>query len=235
MNIASNIALAILAGSGLVLAQSRPSVDKAQRENRFILEPAAREPAEVSTGAASNIQSMSLLDDRRVLQAGDLVSFRVVEEGGRPSILRIGDSGELDAPLAGRVRAEGKTCKQVAFEIKRSLEKEYYNRATVILGLESASASSIGRIYITGQVLGQGQMDLMSNEPLTVSKAIIRAGGFADFADQRRVRLIRTQPDGSTTTIKVDVKEVLTKGRAEKDVLLKPGDMIVVPERAINF
>ena len=68
-----------------------------------------------------------------------------------------------------------------------------------------------------------------------MSKAILRAGGFADFANQRKVKLTRAKPDGTTETMIVDVKEVIEKGRQDIDVEVLPNDFIVVTERMINF
>ena len=66
---------------------------------------------------------------------------------------------------------------------------------------------------------------------------ILKAGGLADFANKKKVRLIRKkvgEPNGVTTTI-LDLGEILDKGHIDKDIVLEPGDLIVVPERLINF
>jgi protein involved in polysaccharide export with SLBB domain len=56
----------------------------------------------------------------------------------------------------------------------------------------------------------------------------------ADFADRRRVRLLRTV-NGKTTTTVVDLKEILDRGHSEKDPVVQAGDTIDVPEKLINF
>ena len=88
-----------------------------------------------------------------------------------------------------------------------------------------------------GQIRGQGAMDLPADEELTVSKAILRAGGLADFANRKKIRLIRKKgPDlKETETIIVNLSEILDKGRYDKDPVLVPGDVINVPERLVNF
>ena len=70
---------------------------------------------------------------------------------------------------------------------------------------------------------------------MTVSTAIIRAGGFDKFADQKKVQLTRKGTDGRTQRIVVDVKSIIEKGDIEKDVELHDGDYINVPQRFINF
>src|SRR4028118_1307278 len=91
--------------------------------------PKTIEKATANVGAASTVaytNSMAVLDDRRKLGIGDQVRFRVVEDRKEPTPLVVTDSGEMEVPLIGRVNAAGKTCKQLAYEIKSGLEKEYY-------------------------------------------------------------------------------------------------------------
>jgi polysaccharide biosynthesis/export protein len=175
-----------------------------------------------------------VLDDKRPLQVGDRLSMRVVEDRKAPVSLIVTDSGEVEVPLIGRVAAKGKTCKQLAYVIKAPLEREYYYKATVIVGLDFETLKSPGRVYVTGQVRNQGPLAIPPDETFTVSRAIIRAGGFADFANKRRVRLIRKNGD-KTETIIVDLELVIKKGRTDKDPVVEPDDTIIVPERLINF
>lgn len=202
----------------------------------------AARPAERPTGLGTSLgtvaltNSMDVLNDVIKLGIGDRISFRIVEDRREPIPLVVTESGEMEVPLIGRVSAINKTCKQLAREIKPLLERDYFHQATVIIGLDSIGTKSRGRIYITGQVRQQGGMDIMPDEELTVSKAILKAGGIADFGDKKKVKLIRKQPDGKTTTQTIiNMIDILEKGRIEKDIVVEPGDMIVVPERLINF
>lgn len=192
--------------------------------------------ADVPTApVASSLNSMSALNDQTKLGKGDRISYRVVEEQNDPVFLMVSDSGEVEIPLAGRIAAAGKTCKQLANELKPLLEKDYFYHATVIIGLETQSTRSRGKVYLTGQVARQGAVEIPANEDLTVSKAILLDGGLADFADKRKVKLVRKKPDGGTTTTVVDLVEILDKGRSNLDPVLQADDVIVVPQRLINF
>ena len=184
---------------------------------------------------AATLNSMSSLNDEAKLNNGDRVSYRVVEEQKEPVLLTVSDSGELDVPLAGRITAAGKTCKELAYELKPLLEKEYFYHATVIIGVETFSTQPRGKVYLMGQVQHQGAVEIPATESLTVSKAILLVGGLADFADRRKVKLVRKKPDGTSQTTVVDLVEILDKGHSERDPVLQPGDMIIVPQRLINF
>jgi len=178
---------------------------------------------------------MEVLDDSRKLNIGDRLSYRVVEERKPLVPLVVTDSGEVEVPLIGRVQAAGKTCKGLAQSIKGPLEKEYFYKATVIIGLDFASFRTKGKVYVTGQVRTQGGMDIPADEELTLSRAILRAGGLADFANKRKIKVIHKTKEGGTETQIYDLEEIIEKGRVDKDPVLRPDDLVIVPERLVNF
>jgi polysaccharide export outer membrane protein len=188
-----------------------------------------------STSIVANTTSMDVLNDQRLLRVGDRLSMRIVEDRKSLATLFVADSGEVEVPLIGRVQAKGKTCKQLAYAIKGPMERDYYYKATVIVGLDQATLKSPGRLYITGQVRNQGSVEIPPDENFTVSKAILRAGGFSDFANRKRVKLIRKIANGTTETKIVDLDKITVKGKTELDVPVEPDDTIIVPERLINF
>ena len=186
--------------------------------------------------SAGMTNSMDALDDKHTLAIGDRLSFRIVEDEEEPRSLIVTDSGDLEVPYLGRFPAENRTCKQLARELKAALEKEYYYQATVIIAVDSM-ARSRGKVYLVGAVRMPGPQELPSDEVLTLSKAILRAGGFTDFADQHNVKITRQGSTGKSDkeTLVVDVGRIFDKGKTENDVALKPGDLIYIPERMIRF
>jgi polysaccharide export outer membrane protein len=191
-------------------------------------------PAPPSQDYAASINTMDALNDERKLAVGDTLSYRVVEEQKEPVELVVKASGEVNVPLLGLYPASGKTCKQLAEEIKPLLQKDYFYTATVIIGLDTESTQSLGKVYIMGQVHTQGSIELPANETLTVSQAVLMNGGLADFADKHHVKLLRKGADGKTTTTNVDIQAVYS-GKSTKDPVLQPGDTINVEEKLINF
>src|ERR1035437_680184 len=175
-------------------------------------------------------------DDKYKLRVGDKISLQILEDRDLPKALVVADSGELDVPYVGRVAASDKTCKQLADELKARLEKEYYHRATVIIALDVAN-KFLGRVYVWGQVRNQGPIDIAVNENLTAGKAILRAGGFGDFANKKRVKVVRSGgvEGAAKQSFELNMVEILEKGKTEKDVILQPDDFIIVPSRLINF
>ena len=185
-----------------------------------------------TTSTVMRTNSMTVLDDKKKLGPNDFVSFRVVEDRDDDSQrLRVNDNGELEVPYIGLVPAEGKTCKELAYSIKAQLEREYYYHATVILAVDRISEKSRGKVYVYGSVKAQGPQEIPPDESYTVSKAVIRAGGFGDFANKRKVKV--TRKDGKEFTI--DLKRVIEEAHTEEDMVLQPDDQIYVPQRLINM
>ena len=190
-------------------------------------------PPDLPTSSAVRwTNSMTVLDDKKRLGPNDYVSFRVVEDRDDESQrLRVNDNGELEVPYAGLIPAAGRTCKQIAYAVKAALEKEYYYNATVIIAVDRISEKSKGRVYVIGSVRGPGPQEIPPDETYTVSKAIIRAGGFGDFANKRKVKLTRKNGEA----FEVDLKRVIEQGRSDEDVVLQPDDQVFVPQRLINM
>jgi polysaccharide export outer membrane protein len=220
------ILAASLPASVLLAQESSPPVMMAQP----VPKPTASEPLASSTVMLTN--SMNVLDDRKRLGPNDFISFRVVEDRDDDSQrLRVNDNGQVEVPYVGLVQAAGRTSKELAFAVKESLEKEYYYHATVIIAVDHVSEKSRGKIYVAGSVRGPGPQEIPSDESYTVSKAVIRAGGFGDFADKRKVRVTRK---GGRDFV-VDLKNVIERGRSDEDLVLQPDDQIYVPQKLVNF
>jgi polysaccharide export outer membrane protein len=181
------------------------------------------------------VKSMDLLDDHQRLGPGDRVTYRVIEDQDEPRSLAITDSGDLDVPYLGLVHAAGKTSFRLAKDVKVLLEEKLYYQATVIIAVELVNKTRVtGKVYVTGQVRNKGGYEIPAGETFTVSKAILHAGGFSDFSDKRRVRLIRKTPQGEQTFI-VNVLNVWDKSKLEEDLVVQPDDLIVVPARLVNY
>jgi protein involved in polysaccharide export with SLBB domain len=207
--------------------------------------PTSASPANITAGSLS---SMTALDDKVALEAGDTVSFRVIEDRDAPLTRIVTDTGEVDFPYIGRVKVEGKTCHQVAVEVKKLLEVDYYKQATVIVGLDliigQDKTKAKEMAWVVGQVRQVGPVELVKAQPITVSQAIMRAGGFGEFADQRKVKLIHRgaqsgdEAQANLSKAKdfqvVDIKSVF-EGKSVLDPILREGDYIIVPKQFVNF
>ena len=200
------------------------------------------QPSTVNPQLSAGFVTMATTDDKHKLGVGDMLTFRIIEdqedptEKMEPKPMLVGDRGEVEVPYIGPFPAVGKTCKQLAREIKTELEKKYYYQATVLISLQLRSKTT-GKVYVLGEVRLTGPVDMPGDEVLTVGKAILRAGGFTTYSDKSHVKVTR-KGDGASAksqSFVVDVAAILEKGQIDKDLTVETGDVIYVPSRLINF
>jgi polysaccharide export outer membrane protein len=82
------------------------------------------------------------------------------------------------------------------------------------------------KVYVTGYVRNPGVYRLRSET--SVAQIIPMAGGFTDWANQRKILVIRNE-DGREKRITVNYKKIIGGNDPDSNVILKPGDTIVVP------
>ena len=174
------------------------------------------------------------IDPDHKLERGDQLSYRVQEDrDDKVSELVVTATGEVQLPLGGRVKAVGKSTRELASDIKSQLEREYYYHATVDLGFISvAQRTSRGRVYVSGAVKQTGSVELPLDQPLTASQAIYQMGGPVDFSALKKTKVYRK--GGPAGGILVNVKAI-QEGKLDQDVVLQPGDSIYVPEATFGF
>lgn len=83
-------------------------------------------------------------------------------------------------------------------------------------------------IFVFGEVNSPGPFKLLEKE-VTILEAITMAGGLTKYAAPNRARIIRYE-GGVGRTIQVDIKEITKSGDRSKDIVLKPGDVVFVPQ-----
>jgi len=169
-----------------------------------------------------------------LIQIGDQLIFRIMEDDEAATTLTVNDSGQVRVPYVGSVTAVNRTPRDLAYQIKQALERNLYKKATVMISVERRTTRSPGKVYLTGEVAKPGVIELRADESLTLTQAILQVGGFSDFANKRKVKLMRKS--GSSSQVKIiDVSAVIDQGRTDLDEALKPGDVIVVPARFLNW
>lgn len=104
-----------------------------------------------------------------------------------------------------------------------------------ILFVPSAAQASRGEAFLLGEVAQKGSVALPLDRNVTLAKTIMAAGGFTKFANENKVKILRTAPDGTKQTLVVDVGNILKTGNFEADVPLDSGDVIIVPEKVWGF
>jgi polysaccharide export outer membrane protein len=152
--------------------------------------------------------------------ASDLLEISVWGEQNLTRQVTVRNDGFISLPLAGDILAAGKTPPQLKKDIETILTKYIKDPRCAVIVIEPRSK----RFYIQGQVTRPGQYTL--DQDLYLTQVIPLAGGFTEWADQGDIVILRIEGD-KKTRLYVDYKKIL-KGKVE-DILIKPGDTIIVP------
>jgi polysaccharide export outer membrane protein len=83
------------------------------------------------------------------------------------------------------------------------------------------------RFNVVGEVERPGSFILA--QPTTVLDSLALASGFRSFAKTKRIYVLRTLPNGSVTRLPFDYTRVIKGQSSEQNILLQPGDTVVVP------
>jgi len=122
----------------------------------------------------------------------------------------------------GNVSAKGKTAQQLQEEIATRLRK-YIPDPNVSVSVKKVAGY---KIFIIGRVNKPGE--IVVGRFIDVIQALTLAGGLTPFADDDNIRILRKE-DGKETVIMFDYADVRKGRRLEQNIMLKSGDVIIVP------
>jgi polysaccharide biosynthesis/export protein len=156
-----------------------------------------------------------------VIGADDTLHISVWKEPDLNATLPVRPDGKISLPLLDDVQAAGLTPIQLKDSIKEKLKKYIADpRVTVVV-----TAMNSQRIFVTGEVTHTGPIALMPN--MTMLQALASAG-FTQFANLKGIYLLRTE-NGQQVKLPFNYKEVVKGRHPEQNIMLKPGDTVVVP------
>jgi len=155
-----------------------------------------------------------------IIDSSDLVEISVWGEEGLSRQVTVRTDGYVSLPLVGDILASGKSPSVLQHDIEKSLSKYIKDPRCAVIILEPRSK----RIYVEGQINAPGQFIL--DRDLFITQVISLAGGFSEWADKGSIVILRYEDKKRLRQI-VNYKRIV-KGK-DQDVLLKPGDTIIVP------
>ncbi len=95
---------------------------------------------------------------------------------------------------------------------------------------DGKGVSPWGTVAVLGEVGRPGPVNMPSTMDLTVTKVLQEAGGCKPFADKTSIRVTRCDKDGNQVRTIVNLNEIGKDGRVDKDMSLRAGDVVWVPE-----
>jgi polysaccharide export outer membrane protein len=208
-----NLTIHIVAGAlvlnlGFGLQARSQSADAAQK---------AGPPA-----AEAKTSSIPSNDNDYKIGPQDVLRIDVWKEAEISRTTPVRPDGKISLPLLDDVQAAGLTPVQLAGVIAEGLKK-YITNPQVTVGVTEINSR---RIYVTGEVTRPGAFPLLPD--MTILQALSTSGGFTQFARLKSIYVLRTV-DGKQVKHPFDYKAAVAGKKAEQNLLLQPGDVIVVP------
>jgi polysaccharide biosynthesis/export protein len=143
------------------------------------------------------------------------------EEELNQEVLVLND-GTINFPLIGSIPAAGQTTAELQDTIKEKLAKLIPD-ASVTVAVKAALGHTVS---VIGQVTKPGE--LVMGHDLTVMQALSQAGGLTPYADEDRIIILHRE-QGKETSIPFPYSDVAHGDDLDKDIVLRPGDVVVVP------
>jgi polysaccharide biosynthesis/export protein len=167
------------------------------------------------------------------LQPGDVISISVYQDPKLDRSVLIGPTGMISFPLIGQVKAGGLTPAALEGVLKARLKGKFAEEPDITVSLAAAKTLEEDlkpRVYITGEVLRPGFFVMRTK--LDVLQAIAMAGGFSPFAAKQRIQ-VRRQIAGIESTFVFNYNDFFSGTYVEDNIRLRPGDVIIVPEKGL--
>ena len=149
---------------------------------------------------------------------GDVLSIKVWDEEKFSGPVTVQQNGTITMPLVGDIDTSGMTPIEIQAAISKALTK-YVNKPLVTVTVLEVGSK---KYYLDGQAAHPGEYLL--SVPTTILEAISKAGGLQDFANAKKIYVLR-----GTEKLFFNYKDVLHGKHMEQNIQLQPGDHIVIP------
>ena len=160
--------------------------------------------------------------DHYMIGPEDVLYIHVWKEDAVSRTVPVRMDGNISLPLIHEIKAAGLTPLQLEAAITEKLKGFYENPTVSVIVMETNSF----KVYVSGEVRTPGVYRLRSDT--TILQIIPMAGGFTEWAKQRKILVIRKE-NGKETRFTVDYKKAMKGDDPSSNVILKAGDTIIVP------
>lgn len=210
MNVFTGLVLAALATVGA-------------SESQDVQKKADSEPA-TSAQTTKATRALQVADNDTQYKIGpqDVLRIDVWKETEITRTVPVRPDGKISLPLLNDIQAVGLTPMQLANAISEGLKK-FITAPQVTV---SVSEINSRRVFVTGEVTRPGTFPLLPD--MTVLQALSSSGGFTQFAKMKKIYILRTE-SGRQVKHSFNYKEAVDGKNPEQNILLEPGDVIVVP------
>jgi polysaccharide export outer membrane protein len=180
----------------------------------------AAETEQLSTPSIAEAPSFTII-------AGDILQITVWKEEGLDQEALVLPGGTITFPLVGSIMAQGKTPAELQDIIKQKLHKLIPD-ASVTVAVKAALGHTVS---VIGQVIKPGEF--VMGRHLTVMQALSQAGGLTPYASEGGIIILRHDETGKEISIPFPYSDVADGSDLDKDIVLNPGDVVVVPTASL--
>jgi len=137
--------------------------------------------------------------------------------------VRVSEEGKISLPYLGDIAVDGMTKSDLEKKLGELLEEKYLQNPQITVTIVDYQSR---RVFLLGAVTRPGPYELLGR--LTLLKLISQAGGLSTDAGNEII-VMRQMSDGTTTSLKISVEELVLKGDARLDIPLQADDIITIP------
>lgn len=156
------------------------------------------------------------------VEPGDVLEISVWREEGLEKQVVVRPDGGLSFPLVGNVQASGKSIEELQTEVSDKLKRFIPDPSVnvAVLKLDGNKVYVIGKVNRPGEFPATRRVDVM--------QALSMAGGMTPYAAANKIRILRRE-GGKQTAIPFAYGDIEKGESLEQNILLKAGDVVVVP------
>ncbi len=157
-----------------------------------------------------------------LIAAGDVLDISVWKEDGLEREVLVRPDGGIDFPLVGELKAGGKTTQALQAVIKKKI-KRFITDAVVTVSLKQMYGNTI---YVLGKVARPGEY--VARHYMDITQALALAGGLTPYAAASSIKILR-RTGVKQKIFKFDYSDIEDGENLEQNIVLKNGDIVIVP------
>ncbi len=156
-----------------------------------------------------------------VIGKSDSLEIYVWKEQELTRTITVRRDGKISLPLIDDIKAAGRTPMELKSVITEELAEFIESPEVTVIVQAQASQS----YYMIGEIASTGEYPLLKD--MTLVQALAKAGGFTEWADRDDILLLR-RVGGQDKRIRLDYKAIVSGDNPDQNVLLQPGDTIIL-------
>lgn len=160
--------------------------------------------------------------DEYLIGPEDVLQIHVWKQPDLSVTVPVRSDGKISTPLINEIQASGLTPNQLRENIAERLMK-YIDEPTVSVIVTEINSL---KISVSGNVNSPGIFKI--SDKISLVEAISLAGGVTRLAQTKKIRIIRIKDDAKRI-YQVNYKVIVSDGELDQDILIYPGDSVVVP------